>query len=104
MSIELYAEFFLRFFIIMILILSALLSLASLLKMKHKNYLFKLLLFGFLSFTVLWSIYQFCEIVAITLRSVGSDLNIELVSKTFALMASTFILSISIIKRKLRRM
>ena len=104
MSVELYAEFFLRFFIIMALIISALLSVASLLKINRKDYLFKLLLFGFLSFTVLWIIHQFCEIVSITLISAGSDLNIELMSKTFALTASTFIFSISIIKRKLSRM
>ena len=103
MTAELYLEFFLRFFVILGLMVSSLLSIALFLKMKKREYLLELLILGLLIFSLLWGVYQFSQIVFITTSIIGEPIGDDLMSKTFALMGAIMIFSISIVKNRLSK-
>ncbi len=101
---ELYIEFFLRFFVILALMISSLLLIAIFLKMRKRKYLIELLVLGLLIFCLFWGIYEFSEIIFVSALLMSESIGNELIAKTFALMGAIMIFSISIVKKRLRRL
>ncbi len=100
--VDLYIEFFMRFFIIMGFIISLILTIAVFLKVKDKDYLLEIAILGFMIFTVLWIIHQFTEIIYVTSSIIGQPIVNMYVSKIFALMASIMIFSAALVKNRLK--